>query len=56
MLGTCIKGCEVDKHKHGEYDEMQTGQGFGQSLIVSGQPAEAVQPTEAAFDHPAAWQ
>jgi hypothetical protein len=46
----------VDRHKHGEYAEMQTSQGFGQSLVVSGQPAEAIQPTEAALDHPAAWQ
>ncbi|CAD6562278.1 hypothetical protein LMG27952_07741 [Paraburkholderia hiiakae] len=46
----------MDKHKHGKYDEVQAGQGFGQSLVVSGQPAEAVQPTEAAFDHPATWQ
>ncbi|MBB5448253.1 hypothetical protein HDG38_006900, partial [Paraburkholderia sp. WSM4177] len=28
MLGTFVKGCKVNKHKHGEYDEVQTGQGF----------------------------
>ena len=56
MLCTFTKGCKVDEHKHGEYDEMQTSQGFGQSLVVSGQTAEAVEPSEAALDHPAAGQ
>jgi hypothetical protein len=56
VLGTFVEGWEVNKHKHGEYDEVQTSQGFGQSLIVSGQSSEAVEPAEAAFDHPAARQ
>jgi hypothetical protein len=48
----------VDKHKHGEHDEMQTSQGFGQSLVVSGQSAEAeaVEPAEAALHRPTTWQ
>lgn len=46
----------MDQHEHGVYDEMQPCQGFGQSLIVSSQPAEAVEPAKAAFDHPAARQ
>ena len=33
-----------------EYGDVQAGRSFGQSLIVS---AEAVQPVEAALDHPA---
>jgi len=39
---TFVKGCKVDEQKHGEYDEMQTRQGFWQSLVVSGQPADAL--------------
>jgi hypothetical protein len=56
VLGTFVKDCKVDKNKQGEYDEVQTSQGFGQSLVVSGQSAEAVEPAEAALDHPAARQ
>lgn len=46
----------MHKHKYGDYDEMQAGQGFGQSLVVFGQSEETVQPAEAALDHPATWQ
>src|SRR3954447_8593779 len=44
------------KHEHGEDNEVQTGQGFGQALVVSSQPPEWVEPAEAALDYPAARQ
>jgi hypothetical protein len=46
----------VDKHQHGEYDEVQASQRFRQSLVVSDQSPEAVHSAEAAFDNPATWQ
>lgn len=44
----------MNKHQHGEYDKVQTSQGFGQALVVAPQSPESVQPAEAALDHPAA--
>ena len=46
----------MDGHKHGEHDEMQISHGFWQSLVVSGQPTQAVEPAKAALDHPPARQ
>ena len=56
MLCTFVKGCKVHKHKHGEDDKVQASQGFGQSLVIPGQSAEAVEPAKAALDDPATWQ
>jgi len=35
---------------------MQRGEGFRESLVVSGQAAESCRPSEASFDDPASWQ
>jgi hypothetical protein len=42
--------------EHGEDNEVQTFQGFGQALLVTRQPPETVEPAEAAFDRAAARQ
>src|SRR6201996_9602491 len=44
------------KHEHGEDNEVQTCQGFGQALVVARQSPEPVEPAEAALNHPAAGQ
>lgn len=44
---------DMSQHQRDEDDEMQSGEGFGQSLVVACEPAKTVGPTEAAFDHPA---
>src|SRR3984957_14146678 len=44
----------MNEHEHGENDEVQAGQGFGQALVVACQPPEAVEPAEAALDYPTA--
>ncbi len=46
----------MNKHEHGEDDEVQTSQGFGQSFVVPGEPPKAVRPTETAFDDPSTRQ
>ena len=46
----------MNEHEHGENDEVQAGQGFGQALVVACQPPEAVEPAEAALDYPTAGQ
>jgi len=33
---------DMGQHEHSEDDEMQSGQGFGETLIVTRQAAEAV--------------
>ena len=44
------------QHEEDEGDEVQAGQGFGQALVVPGQPSAARRPGEGAFDHPSARQ
>jgi hypothetical protein len=39
----------MSQHEHGEDDEMQSSQGFGKTLVVTRQAAEAIDRTEAAF-------
>lgn len=56
MLCIFVKNWKMSEYKHGEGDDMQTSQGFGQSFVVSRQPAEAVELSKAAFNHPAARQ
>ncbi len=46
----------MNKHEHGEDDEVQTSESVRQTLVVVCQPPEAVQPSEAALNHPAARQ
>src|ERR1700739_944606 len=46
----------MNEHQHGEDDEVQTCQGFGQALVVASQSPEPVEPTETALDHPATRQ
>lgn len=44
--GTWDNRCNMYKHEHGEDNEVQTGHGFGQTLVVSSQAPEPVEPTE----------
>jgi len=50
----CIlqKWSSLDEHEDGEHHKMEAGQGFGQALIVAGQPAKARDPTETPFHDP----
>jgi len=56
VLGTFDNRRSMNKHKHGEDDEMQAGEGFGQTFIVACQAPEPVEPAEAALDDPATRQ
>lgn len=42
----------MNKHEHGEDDEMQASQGFWQTFIVTCEPAKVIGPAEAAFQNP----
>ena len=44
---------QMGQHETGEGQIVQSGQGFGQPLVIAGQAAEPSRPAEAAFDHPA---
>ena len=47
---------EAGEHQASEGHEVQAGQGFGQPLVIAGQPSEARRPRKAAFYHPPARQ
>jgi hypothetical protein len=42
----------VNEHQHCEDHEMKPSKRFGQSLVVTCEAAEAVEPAKAALDHP----
>ena len=44
---------QVGQHETGEGQIVQSGQGFGQPLVIAGQATEPGSPAEAALDHPA---
>ena len=44
------------KHQDGKRQEVQPGECFRQSLIISCQSPEACRPAERALNHPSAWQ
>ena len=55
------KGSEKEKwqagqQQAGEGNEVESGQGLGQALIVPGESPETCCPGEGAFDDPPAWQ
>jgi hypothetical protein len=51
-IPSAIDRSGMNEHEHGEDDEVQARQGFGQPLVVACQPPAAVEPAEAALDHP----
>jgi hypothetical protein len=55
------KGSEKEKWQAGEQqtgegNEVESGQGLGQALIVTGESPETCRPGKRAFDDPTAWQ
>ncbi len=46
----------MNEHEHGKDHEVQSGQRFWQTFIVSRQSAEAIGPAETAFHHPPSGQ
>jgi hypothetical protein len=46
----------MNQHEHGEDNEMQTGEGFGQALVIARQSPEFVEPAEATLNDPATRQ
>ena len=46
----------MNDHQHGEDNEMQSGQSFREPFVVAREPSKAVEPTEAAFNHPSSGQ
>ena len=47
MLGTLHNRYGMNEHEHGEDDEVQAGEGFGQPFVVAGQASESIEPAEA---------
>jgi len=45
---------QVGQHEAGKGQIVQSGQGFGQTFVITGQTTKAGGPTKAAFNHPAA--
>jgi hypothetical protein len=41
------------KHENNGVVQLQSNQGFGQTLFITYQSAQSVDPADAAFDHPA---
>jgi hypothetical protein len=56
VLNLCHDLDDPGEHETGKSNEVETCKSFGQSLVVSGQPAEAGCPGEEPFDHPPARQ
>src|SRR5882762_2570115 len=57
LLMTSVEHFEDSaEHEASEREVMEGGEGLRESLVVSGQSAEAGSPGEAAFHHPAARQ
>jgi hypothetical protein len=52
-------GDESDKileHKHRKSKEMEAGDSFGKTFIITSQAAKTCHPSERTFNDPAAWQ
>lgn len=56
MLGTLQDGRGVNEREHGENNEVQAGQGFGQALIVACESAKSIRRAEAALHDPSPGQ
>ena len=50
------QSCDLFEREVGEGDEVQAGEGLGQSLIVAGEAAEAGEPAEGALNDPSPGQ
>ena len=53
-MNLCEEVADPCQHQAGKGDEVQTGQGFRQSLVVSGEPTKASRPGKKAFCDPSA--